>query len=77
MAKPKSDQAPRDPSRWVRFNRRYDHTWPSRAVTHYKPGYEGRVKGEVATAAIAAGAAEEIESPPRGAETLDTSPNSQ
>lgn len=43
----------------VRFiNGGYNHTWPSRAVTHYPDGYEGTVKREVAEAAIAAGRAE-------------------
>lgn len=51
----------------VRFiNGGYNHTWPSRAVTHYPDGHEGPVKREVAEAAIAAGRAEEI-TPSKGA----------
>lgn len=42
----------------VRFTAKYDHTWPSRAVTAYPKGFIGSVKREVATAAIAAGKAE-------------------
>lgn len=41
----------------VKFTRRYNHTWPSRAMTDYPEGYEGTVKQEVADAAIEAGAA--------------------
>lgn len=42
----------------VHFTAKYDHTWPSRAVTAYPAGFIGSVKREVATAAIAAGKAE-------------------
>lgn len=45
-------------SETVTFARNYDHTWPSRSVTAYKAGWSGRVKGEVAEAARAAGALE-------------------
>lgn len=44
---------------YVIFKKDYDHVWPSRAVTAYKTGFKGRVKAEVAEAAIAAGAATE------------------
>jgi hypothetical protein len=39
----------------VRFAKRFEYTWPSRAVTDFPAGYEGRVKVEVAEAAKAAG----------------------
>lgn len=42
----------------VRFARKFDYTWPSRAVTAYPAGYQGRVKAEVAEAAEAAGVLE-------------------
>lgn len=45
----------------VRFTADYDHRWPSRARTAFRKGWEGRVKREVADAAIAAGKAELIE----------------
>jgi len=44
----------------VKFERDYDHTWPSRAVTAYKAGYEGTVRREAGEAAVAAGAAKEL-----------------
>lgn len=42
----------------VRFLADFDYTWPSRAVTAFKAGYEGPVKRCVSRAAIAAGKAE-------------------
>ena len=42
----------------VRFIADFDYTWPSRAVTAFKAGYEGPVKRCVSRAAIAAGKAE-------------------
>jgi hypothetical protein len=42
---------------YVIFDRKYDHTWPNRAVTAYPAGWKGPVKKEVGDAAIAAGAA--------------------
>lgn len=39
----------------VKFARRYDHTFPSRAMISYRAGWEGPVKDEVAEAAKAAG----------------------
>ena len=39
----------------VRFGANFDYTWPSRAVTAYKAGWQGRVKAEVAAAAEAKG----------------------
>jgi len=44
---------PRSPV--VRFGADFDYTWPSRAMTEYKAGYQGRVKVEVAEAAEKAG----------------------
>lgn len=41
----------------VKFTRNFDYTWPNRSVTAYPNNYEGRVKAEVAEAAVAAGAA--------------------
>ena len=46
----------------VKFNRDFDYTWPSRAVTAFKDGWSGPVKDEAADAAIAAGAATEVDS---------------
>lgn len=40
----------------VKFARNYDHTWPNRAMTAYKAGFEGQVKAEVAERAGAVGA---------------------
>ena len=41
----------------VKFNRNFDYTWPeTRAVSAYPNNWEGRVKAEVAEAAVAAGA---------------------
>lgn len=40
----------------VKFKADYNHTWPSRAVTSYKRGWEGTVKQEVVDAAKKAGA---------------------
>lgn len=42
---------------YVIFTAKYDHKWPSRAVTAYRAGYRGNVKREVAEGAIAAKAA--------------------
>jgi phosphopantothenoylcysteine synthetase/decarboxylase len=39
----------------VRFGKDFDYTWPSRAMTNYPAGFQGRVKAEVADAAQAAG----------------------
>lgn len=36
----------------VTFERPYNHTWPSRAVTAYPAGWSGVVKREVAEAAV-------------------------
>ena len=36
----------------VTFERDYNHKWPSRAVTAFKAGWSGRVKQEVADAAV-------------------------
>ena len=47
----------------VKFTAKYDHTWPSRAVTAYPAGYIGSVKKEVAEAALAAGKAEPYRAP--------------
>lgn len=44
----------------VKFLQKYDHTWPSRAMTCYPAGYVGPVKREVARAAIEAGKAERV-----------------
>lgn len=41
------------------FKRKFDFTMPSRAMVHYPEGFVGRVKAEVAEAALAAGAARE------------------
>lgn len=51
-----SRTGPRSPI--VRFARNFDYTWPSRAVTAYKAGWQGRVKAEVAEAADKAGVLE-------------------
>lgn len=50
----------------VKFEKDYDHTWPSRAVTAFKAGWSGNVKDEVAAAAIKSGHAVSVErqSPP-------------
>lgn len=37
---------------YVIFDRDYDHKWPSGAVSAFKKGWKGRVKREVAEAAI-------------------------
>lgn len=47
---------PRSPI--VKFKANFDYTWPSRSVTAFKAGWQGRVKGEVAAAAEAAGVLE-------------------
>lgn len=47
----------------VKFTAKYDHDWPSRAVTAYPAGFIGSVKKEVAEAAIAAGKAEPYRAP--------------
>lgn len=47
----------------VKFTAKYDHNWPSRAVTAYPAGFTGSVKKEVAEAAIAAGKAEPYRAP--------------
>lgn len=39
----------------VTFAEKYDHVWPSRAMTHYRAGWSGPVKGEVAERAKALG----------------------
>ena len=45
----------------VKFNRNFDYTWPeTRAVSAYPNNWEGRVKAEVAEAAVAAGAARRV-----------------
>lgn len=51
----------------VRFTRDYTYTpaQDRRTSTKYRAGYEGTVKRECAEAAKAAGAAEEIDVPPR------------
>ena len=43
----------------ITFTADYNHRWPSRAVTHFKTGWTGTVKREVADAAIAKGKATE------------------
>jgi phosphopantothenoylcysteine synthetase/decarboxylase len=48
-AEAESRTGPRSPV--VRFGQNFDYTWPSRAVTAYKAGWQGRVKAEVAKAA--------------------------
>jgi hypothetical protein len=45
----------------VRFTKNHDHTWPSRAVTHYAAGFEGTVKREVGELAERLGRAEILE----------------
>ena len=74
----KTAPADRTPSRYVEFTADHDYTWPSRAVTAFKAGWSGRVKGEVAERAIAAKKAKEIDPPARD-ETppLDGGANSQ
>lgn len=47
----------------VKFTAKYDHDWPSRAVTAYPAGFIGSVKKEVAEAAIAAGKAQPYRAP--------------
>jgi hypothetical protein len=45
----------------VKFERDFNYTWPeSRAMTRYRNNWEGRVKAEVAEAAVAAGAARRV-----------------
>jgi hypothetical protein len=39
----------------VKFERRYDHTFPNRSMLNYPAGWEGPVKQEVADAARAGG----------------------
>lgn len=51
-AEAESRTGPRSPV--VRFKANFDYTWPSRAVTAYRAGWQGRVKVEVAEAAEAA-----------------------
>ncbi len=41
----------------VKFERDYNHDWPSGAQTRFRNNWEGPVKAEVAAAAVAAGAA--------------------
>lgn len=48
-----SRTGPRSPV--VRFGEKFDYTWPSRAMTSYKAGWQGRVKAEAAEAAEKAG----------------------
>jgi hypothetical protein len=54
---------------WARFSARYDHRWPSRAVTHFRPdrGVDGnglyQVRREVLDAAKDAGKATEAKKP--------------
>lgn len=47
----------------VKFSRKYNHRWPSGAETAYPNNWEGAVKGEVAEAAVAAGAARRVKHP--------------
>lgn len=47
----------------VKFSRRFDYTWPSRAMTSYPNNWEGSVKAEVAEAAVKAGAARRVGRP--------------
>lgn len=54
---------------WARFTKQYEHRWPSRAISVYKPdrGLDGKglyqVKAEVLKAALAAGRATEARAP--------------
>lgn len=58
---------------WFRFTASFNHTWPSRAVSEYRPdrGVDGQglynVKREVADAAIAAGKGTEVAKPAKHA----------
>lgn len=61
----------------VKFTARYDHTWPSRAVTAYPAGFIGSVKKEVAEAAFAAGKAEPYRAPRDVATNVADEPVSQ
>jgi len=61
----------------VRFTGKYDHTWPSRAVTAYPKGYTGSVKREVADAAFAAGKAEPYRAPRESTTSVADEPVSQ
>lgn len=70
MSKKPTAAPERSRSRWVRFTAPFDYTWPSRAMTSYLPGFEGRVKGEVADAAVPA-YAEEIPAPAESGDSLD------
>lgn len=42
-------------SQTVKFARKFNYTWKSRAMTEFPAGWQGRVKAEVAEAARAAG----------------------
>lgn len=54
----------------VKFLAKYDHTWPSRAVTAYPAGWEGTVKREVFERAKRQGKVEAL----KGGETTDEPP---
>ena len=41
----------------IRFTENFDYRWPSRSVTAYRAGWEGRVKAEVRKAAVDSGKA--------------------
>lgn len=58
-AEAESRTGPRSPT--VKFAADFDYTWPSRAMTSYKKGWQGRVKAEVAVAADAAGVLESLD----------------
>lgn len=58
-AEAESRTGPRSPV--VKFKANFDYTWPSRAVTAYKAGWQGRVKAEVAEAAEKAGVLDSVD----------------
>lgn len=55
----------------VKFARNYDHTWPNRAMTAYKAGFEGPVKAEVAERARALGVLDEAGAMPSTRDGLE------
>lgn len=62
---------------WLKFNKKYDHTWPSRAMTCWPEGYVGFVKREVAERAIEKGAAEIVDRPTGEPADTEETPQSE
>lgn len=68
---------------WFRFNQQYDHRWPSRAMSHFRPdrGVDGNglynVRKEVAVAASAAKKGTLVRKPAKAADHAATGKTSE